>query len=100
MTDGYVPIDNNATERGLRTFCQGKKNGYVIDTVHGAQASAVLYSIAETSRANDLKPYEYFRYLLEEIPKHGEFETDYLDDLLPWSEALPAECRKRPPEEN
>ncbi len=99
LTDGYVPINNNAAERGLRTFCQGKKNWYIIDTVHGAQASAVLYSIAETARSNGLKPYEYFQYLLEEIPKHGEFETEYLDDLLPWSEALPDKCRKCPADE-
>ena len=95
LEDGYVPIDNNAAERGIRTFCQGKKNWYTIDTVRGAQSSAVIYSIAETARANNLKPYEYFRYLLEEIPKHGEFEDpSYLDDLLPWSDSLPGCCRK------
>ena len=83
------------SERGIRTFCQGKKNWYTIDTVRGAQSSAVIYSIAETARANNLKPYEYFRYLLEEIPKHGEFEDpSYLDDLLPWSDSLPGCCRK------
>lgn len=95
LKDGYIPIDNNAAERGIRTFCQGKKNWYTIDTVRGAQSSAVIYSIAETARANNLKPYEYFRYLLEEIPKHGEFEDpSYLDDLLPWSDSLPDCCRK------
>lgn len=95
LTDGYIPMDNNAAERGIRTFCLGKNNWYVIDTISGAEASAVLYSIAETARANDLKPYEYFKYLLEELPKHGEFEApDYLDDLLPWSDKLPEECRK------
>ena len=44
---------------------------------------------------NGLKPYEYFKYLLEEIPRHGEYEDpSYLDDLLPWSERLPDRCRK------
>jgi len=95
LKDGFVPIDNNAAERGIRTFCQGKKNWYTIDTVRGAQSSAVIYSIAETARANNLKPYEYFKYLLEEIPKHGEFEDpSYLDNLLPWSGSLPDCCRK------
>lgn len=95
LEDPYVPIDNNAAERGIRTFCLGKHNWYLIDTVSGAQASAIAYSIAETARANDLKPYEYFRYLLEELPKHGEFEDPaFLDDLLPWSETIPESCRK------
>lgn len=94
LTDGYVPMDNNAAERGIRTFCLGKKNWYIIDTVRRAKASAVLYNIAETAKANNLKPYEYFKYLLEEIPKYGEFETGFLDDLLPRSDQLPAGCRK------
>ena len=77
------------------TFCQGKKNWYVIDSIRGARSSAILYSIAETAKANSLKPYEYFKYLLEEIPKHGEFEDDaYLEGLLPWSDNLPERCRK------
>lgn len=96
LTDGCVPMDNNAAERGIRTFCLGKKNWYLIDTVSGARSSAVLYSIAETARANGLNPYEYFNYLLEELPKHGEFEdTGYIEDLLPWSEKLPEKVRKR-----
>jgi len=96
LEDGHVPIDNNAAERAIRPFCLGKKNWYVIDTISGAKASAVLYSIAETAKANNLKPYEYFKYLLEEIPKHGEFEDEsYMDDLLPWSDSLPDFCRKK-----
>lgn len=95
LTDPYIPMDNNAAERGIRTFCLGKNNWYLIDTVSGAQASAIAYSIAETARANDLKPYEYFKYLLEELPKHGEFERPgFLDELLPWSDTLPATCYK------
>lgn len=95
LTDGYVPMDNNAAERSIRTFCLGKKNWYTIDTISGAKASAVIYSIAETAKANNLKPYEYFKYLLEELPKHGEFEDpSYLDCLLPWASELPESCRK------
>jgi transposase len=95
LTDGLVPMDNNAAERCIRTFCLGKKNWYTIDTISGAKASAILYSIAETAKANRLKPYEYFKLLLEEIPKHGENEDpSYLDDLLPWAGSLPECCRK------
>lgn len=95
LEDGYVPLDNNAAERGIRTFCLGKKNWYTIDTVSGAKASAICYSIAESARANNLKPYEYFKYLLEELMEHQEDEDiTFLDDLLPWADGLPDICRK------
>ena len=71
----------------------------MIDTVAGAQSSAVIYSIAETAKANHLKPYDYFEYLLTEIPKHlDDKDTSFCEDLLPWSPMLPENCRK--PEEN
>ena len=95
LEDGEVPLDNNAAERAIRGFCIGKKNWIMIDTISGAKASAVLYSLVETAKANHLKPYEYFKYLLEQIPEHGEFEDrSYLEDLLPWSDKLPEECRQ------
>ena len=95
LENGNVPMDNNASERALRGFCIGKKNWEMIDTVHGASASAIIYSISETAKANGLKPYEYFEYLLTEIPKHqDESSTDFLADLLPWSEKLPEYIRK------
>jgi len=91
-----LPLDNNAAERAHRTFCVGKKNWYVTSTVEGAQASAIAYSIAETAKANHLKPYEYYKYLLEEIPKHVDkgSKLDFLDDLLPWSSNLPEKVKK------
>lgn len=64
-----IPIDNSACERAIRPFCVGRKNWNVIDTVEGAQASAIVYSIAETAKANNLKPYQYFEYLLTELPE-------------------------------
>ncbi len=60
LNDGDVPMDNNASERAIRGFCIGKKNWGVIDTITGAKTSAVIYSIAETAKANNLKPYEFF----------------------------------------
>ena len=95
LENGDVPMDNNASERAIRGFCIGKKNWEMIDTVHGASASAIIYSISETAKANGLKPYEYFEYLLTEIPKHqDESSIDFLADLLPWSEKLPEYIRK------
>ena len=96
LEDGEVPIDNNASERAIRGFCIGKKNWQMIDTINGAHSSAIIYSIAETAKANNLKPYDYFVYLLEEIPKHmDEAERSFLENLLPWSEKLPEGIRKQ-----
>ena len=97
LEDGEVPIDNNASERAIRGLCIGKKNWQMIDTINGAHFSAIIYSIAETAKANSLNPYDYFVYLLEEIPKHMDQEDrTFLEDLLPWSEKLPEEIRKQP----
>lgn len=96
LEDGEVPIDNNASERAIRGFCIGKKNWQMIDTINGAHSSAIIYSIAETAEANNLKPYDYFVYLLEEIPKHMEQkDRTFLEDLLPWSKKLPEGIRKQ-----
>jgi len=95
LDDGEVPMDNNAAEQSIRGFCIGKKNCVMIDTIAGAKSSAIIYSIAETAKANNLKPYDYFEYLLTEIPKHlDDTDRSFLDDLLPWSPSLPENCRK------
>ena len=96
LEDGNVPMDNNAAERAIKNFCIGRKNWLIIDTIRGAQSSAIIYSIAETAKANNLKPYEYFEYLLTEIPKHmDDKNSNFLEELLPWSETLPENIRKQ-----
>lgn len=99
LEDGNVPIDNSAAERAIRPFCIGKKNWVLINSVKGAKASAVAYSIAESAKANQLKPYEYFKHLLTELPNRmddkGNIDISALDDLMPWAEGLPNECYKR-----
>lgn len=95
LDDGEVPMDNNAAEQSIRGFCIGKKNWVMIDTIAGAKSSAIIYSIAETAKANNLKPYDYFEYLLTEIPKHlDDTDRSFCEDLLPWSPNLPKRCRK------
>ena len=96
---GDVPIDNSASERAIRPFCVGKKNWVLHNTTKGARASAIMYSISETAKANNLKPYEYFKHLLSELPNRtdndGNIDPSGLDDLLPWSQTLPEACYKR-----
>lgn len=95
LDDGEVPMDNNAAEQSIRGFCVGKKNWVMIDTIAGAEASAIIYSITETAKANNLKPYDYLEYLLTEIPNHmDDYDTSFCEDLLPWSDKLPATCKK------
>lgn len=96
LTDGEVPIDDSASERALRNFTIGRKNWMTINTVRGAQASAVIYSITETARANNLNVYYYIKHLLTELPQfvdeNGNIEQSMLEPLMPWSKNLPADC--------
>lgn len=98
LDNADVPIDNSASERSIRTFCLGKKNWMFHNTANGARASAMIYSISETAKLNELRPYYYFKYILTELPKccdeKGNIDPANLDYLMPWSESLPDECRK------
>ena len=68
------------------------------NTANGAAASALVYSISETAKRNNLRPYYYFKYILTELPnfcdEQGNIDSTKLDDLMPWSDKLPEECRK------
>ncbi len=96
LADGEVPIDDSASERALRNFTIGRKNWVTINTVRGAQASAVIYSLTETARANNLNVYYYIKHLLTELPRlideNGSIEQSMLEPFMPWSETLPADC--------
>ena len=83
LEDGDISIDNNVTERDIRPFTTGRKNWMFSTSVNGAHASANLYSLVMTCRANDISPYYYFRHLFTELPKR--LPTDNLTDLMPWN---------------
>lgn len=70
---GYVEYahatpDNNLAENAIRPFCIGRKNWLFAGTPDGAQASATIYSLVESAKANKLEPYKYLRYLFEQLP--------------------------------
>ena len=94
LDHGNVPLDNNATEASLRSFCLHKHTWKLIDTINGAESSALIYSIVETAKANNLNPFRYLEFLLTQMMDH-EDETDYsfIDKLLPWSDDIPEICR-------
>lgn len=95
LTNGDVSIENNASERAIRSFCIGEKNWQMIDTINGGKSSTIIYSIGETAKANNLKPFDCVQHLLEEIPKHmDDRDCSFFEDILHWSEKLPAKIHK------
>ena len=78
---GEVTPDNNAAENAIRPFVVGRKNWLFSGTPEGAAASACLYSLIETAKANGLEPYKYLRYLFQKLP-FATSEDDYRK-LLP-----------------
>ena len=76
LSDGRIPIDNNLVENAIRPFVIGRKNWLFSGSPRGAAASAAMYSLIETAKANGLEPYWYMRYLFEKLPyakTHDEF---------------------------
>ena len=94
LLDGRCALSNNAAENAIRPFTVGRKNWLFADTPKGACASAAVYSIIETAKANGLNVYTYLEYLLLYMP-----DTDWrnypeeLDNLMPWSKTVQAECK-------
>lgn len=96
LMDGDIPMDNNLAEQAIRPFTLGRKNFVLINTDHGAKASAMIYSLVETAKANNLIPYKYFELLLTVIPQHmDEKSQDFLNALLPWSPIVQEQCHSQ-----
>jgi transposase len=76
-----VGPDNNAVENAIRPFVVGRKNWLFSCTPEGARASAAIYSLIETAKANDLEPYWYLKHLFENLPE-AMSEEDF-QALLP-----------------
>ncbi len=78
--DGLLSIDNNRAERAIKPFVIGRKNWLFSQTATGANASAVLYSMIETAKANGLNVFEYMMTCLDEL----SFPNVDIEQLLPW----------------
>jgi transposase len=87
VEDGRYPIDNNACENAIRPFVVGRRNWLFSDTVAGATASANLYSLIETCKANRIDPYRYLVVLFKALPTATSVE-DY-EAMLPWRLTTP-----------
>lgn len=93
LLDGRLELSNNRAERSIKPFVIGRKNWLFSNTPRGADASAVIYSIVETAKENDLNPFPYLQYLFEKLPNIDIKSDVELNDLLPWSAKLPDNCR-------
>jgi hypothetical protein len=90
LLDGRLEVDNNRSERSIKPFVIGRKNFLFSNTPRGARASAIIYSIVETAKENGLNPFNYLTYLFEQLPNLGGKD---MDELMPWSDSLPDNCR-------
>jgi transposase len=89
VENGDWPISNNPCENSIRPFCVGRRGWLFSDTVDGANASANLYALVETCKANSIDPYRYLTWLFQRLPL-AKTVDDY-DALLPWK--IPADLR-------
>ena len=87
LEDGRCSFTNNLSENAIRPFAVGRKNWLFSDSVAGANASAVVYTIVEMAKAHDLNIYGYLKFLLEHRPTK-EMTDEQLAELAPWSEKL------------
>jgi len=83
IDDGRLKIDNNGAENAIRPFVIGRKNWLFSYSVNGVKASANLYSLIETAKANGLEPYAYLRNVFTELPRAVSVED--IEALLPWN---------------
>ena len=93
LEDGRLEIDNNRSERAIKPFVIGRKNWMFAASMKGAKASAIVYSIVETAKENQLNPLNYLTFVFEQLPLIDLSDKEALDQLLPWSKTLPADCR-------
>lgn len=95
LLDGRYPLTNNRAERAIRPFCIGRRNWLFCGSSYGAEASAAIYSVVTTARANGLDDERYMEWLLTEMPKAEEAGRldELLPDMMPWSAGVPEWCK-------
>lgn len=94
LLDGRCSLSNNAAENAIRPFTVGRKNWLFADTPKGAAASAAVYSLIETAKANGLNVFAYLQHLLLYMPDADwQNYPEDLDDVMPWSPIVQAECK-------
>ena len=86
LDNGEVPISNNLAENAIRPFTLGRKNWLFCDTPKGAEASAIVYSLVESAKANGIEPFAYLQHVLLQLPYLGKTHSHQeLESLMPWA---------------
>ncbi len=94
LEDGRLELSNNRCEAHIKPFATARRAWLFADTPKGATANAVLYTLVESAKANELNIYEYLNHLLSVMPELDyHTQPERLDELLPWSDQLPSKCR-------
>ena len=94
LEDGNCSISNSLAENYIRPFVIGRKNWLFSGSPKGAEASAGIYTLVETAKANGLAPMKYIKYILSDMPGSAFLEhPEYLDDYLPWNPLVKEFCR-------
>ena len=88
LLDGRLELDNNRAERQIKPFVIGRKNWLFSNTNKGAKVSSIYYSLVESAKMNELDPFEYMTYLLEEL-SGKEYSDERIENILPYSDKLP-----------
>ena len=94
LEDGRCSFSNNLSENAIRPFTIGRKNWLFCDTPGGAQASAMVYTMVEMAKANEVNVYHYLTYLLEKLP-NDRVSDEELESMAPWNEEVKAEIERR-----
>ena len=90
LTNGRIPLSNSINERKIRPYAVHRKNWLFADTIDGAEATAVMYTIVESAKQNNLKIEKYIEYLLAELSQLTVDEVKKgLNKYFPWSKELP-----------
>ena len=90
LLDGRLPCSNNAAERSIKPFVISRKNFLFCKTPSGAKATATVFSLIETAKANRLDPFKYLVYIFEKLSQDEDYD---LEQLMPWTEAVASTCR-------
>lgn len=94
LEDGNCSTSNNLAENSIRPFTIGRKNWLFSGSPKGVQASAGVYTLIETSKANGLNPRKYIQYILSDIPGVAFRQyPEFLEDYLPWNPIIQKLCR-------
>ena len=96
LLDGKLVLSNNQAERAIKTLVIGRKNWLFSQSFEGAQTSAIILSLIETAKRNNLDPEKYIEYLLDNLPNE-ETLTDkkVLSAYLPWTKEVQKACKTK-----